>query len=142
MTASIFAASSASATYATQSMTNTRSARQQAMQAVAAKLGMSMDDLKSALKSGQSLTDVAKSKGVSSDDLISTIKQGLTSGNSQLTDAQATQIATRIANHKGAGHHRHHHGDPSPTDATSGSAPTSVSPSTGSATGQLLSALA
>ena len=142
MTASISGASSASAAYATQSMTNTHSPRQQAMQAVAAKLGMSMDDLKSALKSGQSLTDVAKSKGLSPDELISTIKQGLTSGNTQLSDAQATQIATRIANHKGGDHHHHHHGGPSPTDATSGSVPTSVSPSTGSTTGQLLSALA
>jgi hypothetical protein len=93
------------------------------------------------LKSGQSLADVAKAKGMSTDDLISTIKQGLTSNGAQLTDDQATQIATRIANHKGGGHHHHHHGAGSAT-ATTGTAPTGVSPSTGSTTGQLLSELA
>ena len=45
----------------------------------ATKLGMSVDDLKKALKQGTSLSKIAADKGVSHLDLVNTIKQGLIS---------------------------------------------------------------
>lgn len=65
------------------------------MDAVATKLGMSTDDLKSALASGSSMTDLAQKAGVSKDDLVSTIASTLPSQGG----ADATQVATRIADH-------------------------------------------
>lgn len=65
------------------------------MDAVASKLGMSPDDLKSSLASGQSMTDLAQKAGVSKDDLVSTIASTL----SPQGGADPTQLATRIADH-------------------------------------------
>src|SRR5262249_41979708 len=66
-------------------------------------LGMSTDDLQSALKSGQTLDDLASAKGVSSTDLTNAIK----------TDIQADKPAGA----HGA-HHGHHHKSNSDSDAT------------------------
>ena len=57
----------------------------------ATKLGMSVDDLKKALKQGTTLSKLAADKGVSHLDLVSTIKQGLISAGVP----QATPIPRR-----------------------------------------------
>jgi hypothetical protein len=65
--------------------------------ATAAKaLGMSTDDVKSALRSGKSLDDLAKDKRVSHDDLVKAIKAGMPKGlqNSDKADAIAERIVT------------------------------------------------
>ena len=66
------------------------------MSAVAAKLGLSSDDLKSELSSGKSLAEVATAQGVSHDDLITAIKAGMPA---EATDA--TEMAEKIAGTKG-----------------------------------------
>lgn len=63
--------------------------------AVAKELGMSTADLRSALASGQSMTDLARKAGVSKDDLVSTIASTLP----PKAGADATRLATRIADH-------------------------------------------
>jgi hypothetical protein len=67
-------------------------------------LGMSTDDLESQLKSGKSLSDVASAQGVSQDDLVAAIAADLKThkpdGAPALSDAQATQMATAIVQHK------------------------------------------
>ena len=71
-------------------------------------LGLSTDDLETQLQSGKSLADVAQAQGVSEDDLVSSIaadiKANAPQGAPPLSDAQATNIATRMVEHKpGAG---------------------------------------
>jgi hypothetical protein len=102
--------------------------------AVAQKLGMSTDDLRTAMSSGESLADVAQSKGVSADDLEATIKSALQSSGAPGSDSQLTDIASRIANRKG-GHHHHHHIDAASASATT--APTVAPPTTATSTSQL-----
>jgi hypothetical protein len=78
---------------------------------VASLLGTTTDDLISSLQGGESLGDLASAKGVSRDDLLTTIKQGLQanqSGTGQATDPDA--MAAKLADRKGLGTHRHHHG--------------------------------
>jgi uncharacterized protein YidB (DUF937 family) len=90
-----------------------------AYDAAAQKLGMSDDDLRSALQSGSSLADVAASKGVSTDDLVSAVAGSLQGA--QLPDgASATDLATNLVNRKGGGggHGHHHHHASSSTDST------------------------
>lgn len=67
------------------------------MKAVADKLGMSTDELKKALASGQSMTDIAQSKGVGKDDLVSTIAATLPTTGRDGSTIDTTQMATRIA---------------------------------------------
>ncbi|OIQ77129.1 hypothetical protein GALL_411850 [mine drainage metagenome] len=81
-----------------------RAEMKKAMDAVASKLGMNVSDLQAQLKSGKSLTDIAGAKGVSANDLLSTIKQSLSA--SGVSGNSLDAMATRIANHKGGGHHR------------------------------------
>jgi len=50
-------------------------------------LGLSKDEITSALKSGKSLDDLATSQGVSHDDLISALKAGMPDDAAQRTDA-------------------------------------------------------
>jgi uncharacterized protein YidB (DUF937 family) len=69
------------------------------MDAVATKLGMSTDDLKSSLAKGQSMTDLAQKAGVSKDDLVSTIASTLSSQGPDGQTVDPTQLATRIADH-------------------------------------------
>ena len=66
------------------------------MDAAAKALGMSADDLKSALKSGKSIDDLAKQKGISTDSVKSAISQALTQGNSRLSTDRANAIAQRM----------------------------------------------
>ena len=69
------------------------------MDAVAKKLGISTDDLKSSLASGQSMTELAQKAGVSKDDLVSTIAGTLPSTGRDGQPVDATALATRIADH-------------------------------------------
>ena len=97
-----------------------------AMAAAAQLLDMQPSDIRSALESGQSLTDLAKSKGISQDDLVKAMATALQKENPSLSATQATQLATQIATRvpqagaaSGAtsaqptaavGHHHHRHG--------------------------------
>lgn len=67
--------------------------REDPMNAVAEKLKLSNDDLRTRLDSGRSLADVAKVQGVSQDDLVATIQAGLPAG--------ATESAQEIATNRG-----------------------------------------
>ncbi|MEV8508321.1 hypothetical protein AB0368_26360 [Actinoplanes sp. NPDC051475] len=79
-----------------------RGERQNPMAAVAEKLGLSADDLKSQLKDGKSLEDVATAQGVSHDDLITAIKAGMPSDAVFGTGGvDATAMAEKIASTKG-----------------------------------------
>jgi uncharacterized protein YidB (DUF937 family) len=68
------------------------------MKAVAEKLGMSTDDLKSALKSGSTMADLAKTAGVSQDDLVKTIASTLPTTGPDGASIDTTTMATNIAN--------------------------------------------
>ncbi len=70
--------------------------RKAGMDAAAKALGMSTDDLRTALQGGQSLASLAQSKGVSTDTLTSAIGSALTQANPQLSAARAQQIAQRM----------------------------------------------
>jgi uncharacterized protein YidB (DUF937 family) len=82
-----------------------------AMDAAAQKLGLSDDQVRSALQSGSSLTDLASQQGVSGADLVSTVADGL-HGARLPSGTSATDLATQLVNRKGGGHggHHHHHG--------------------------------
>jgi hypothetical protein len=76
--------------------------RQDPMAKVADALGLSIDDLKTQLKSGKSLNDVATAQGVSHDDLIAAIKAGMPSNQSSSTSStDSTEAAEKIAGTKG-----------------------------------------
>jgi tape measure domain-containing protein len=72
------------------------------LQVSADKIGVSVDDLKSALKSGQSVADVAKAHSVNPSDVVTAIvdagntklAQAVTDG--KLTQAQADQLKGRL----------------------------------------------
>ncbi len=66
------------------------------MDAAAKALGMSSNDLKSALKSGQSLDGLASEKGLSADKLKSAISDALAQSNPNLSAERANQIALRM----------------------------------------------
>jgi len=107
--------------------------------AVAGALKMSVDDLRTQLASGKSLTDIAASKGVSKDALVSTISDTLaanqpgassasssTASSSSTGSSDLTALATRIADRVG-GHHRHG------TSVSATAASTVAAPQTGTA---------
>jgi DNA-binding phage protein len=80
---------------------------------VASLLGMSTDDLTTALRNGSSMSDLASQKGVSRDDLLAAINQGLQSSASATASGagDTSSLAGQIADRKGVGgHHHHHHG--------------------------------
>jgi hypothetical protein len=99
-----------------------RELRAKVESAVADKLGMSVDDLKSQLATGKSMTDIAATKGVSKDELVSTISgvlrasrsgAGATASSATASSSASsspaddlTQLATKIADRVG-GHHGH-----------------------------------
>jgi uncharacterized protein YidB (DUF937 family) len=97
-----------------------------AMQAAAAKLGLSDSDLQTQLQSGQSLADIASKQGVSKDDLVNSIADSLKSSTTPLPNGvDPTSLATKLVEGKGrAGGHHHHHGGgggAKPVDPTTGS---------------------
>jgi hypothetical protein len=70
--------------------------RKAGMDAAAQALGLSSTDLRSALKSGQSLSALAQSKGVSTDTLAAAISGAVAKANPSLSSARAQQIAQRM----------------------------------------------
>jgi uncharacterized protein YidB (DUF937 family) len=88
-------------------------------------LGLSTDDLQTAMQSGTTLDQIAQQKGVSQSDLISSIATDLQanapSGAPQPSQTQLTSMATDIAAGKRPRHHHHHGGGGDSTDATSSS---------------------
>ncbi|WP_018680722.1 hypothetical protein [Actinokineospora enzanensis] len=67
-----------------------------AFDAAAKTLGMSTDDLRSALKNGQSMSSLAQSKGVSTDTLTSAISDALTGADSTLDASKAKEVAQHV----------------------------------------------
>jgi hypothetical protein len=89
----------------------------QVLDSVAKTLDMNDDDVKSALRSGKSLSQLASDKGVSRDDLLKSIEQGLTNGQGQSVDqSRLDAIAQRIAD-RVPGQRRDADGDDAPTSA-------------------------
>lgn len=68
---------------------------------VASKLGMSDDELKTALRSGTTLLELAADKGVARDDLLSALKEGIAAakpeGAPELSVEQIDEMAEAIA---------------------------------------------
>ncbi|MBV8258534.1 MAG: hypothetical protein JO073_12020 [Actinobacteria bacterium] len=85
---------------------------------VASLLSMSTDSLRSALKSGQSISDLAQQKGVSRDSIVQYIEQQVqqqraADGQSPVPQDALDQVVNRaVDRHRGA--HRHHHAAPPP----------------------------
>jgi hypothetical protein len=99
------------------------SAMNQVMSSTSQLLGMSEQDLRTSLRSGQSLSDLAAQKGVSKDDLVSTVSSAISSSQSGVQGTQdPTALAQRIVDRKGGGHHHHHHKQTSDTDDQTSSA--------------------
>ena len=69
-----------------------------AMDSAAQTLGMTTSDLTASLQNGQSLSSIATSKGVSQTDLINAMSTALAGADSNLSAAQATQLATAMVN--------------------------------------------
>lgn len=103
---------------------------------VAEKLGMSGDELKTAMRSGKTLDEIATSKGVSHEDLVASIKKGLDENKPAGSNQDTTKLAESIAAGKGPGRTHgarppkgggddpdgdgDHHGGPPPGGATGG----------------------
>jgi hypothetical protein len=86
------------------------SAMHQVMSSTSQLLGMSEQDLRTSLRSGQSLSDLAAQKGVSKDDLVSTVSAAISSSQGGVQSTQdPTALAQRIVDRKAGGHHAHHH---------------------------------
>ena len=68
---------------------------------VAGLLKLSEDQLRTKLRSGDTLAQIAKAQGVSRADLIAAITKALKAADTDLTDARAAAIAGRIADGKG-----------------------------------------
>jgi hypothetical protein len=76
--------------------------QQDPAQGVAKALGMSTEDLKSAMQSGKSLNDLANEKGVAHNDLIAAIKTGMPTDRVNQTDnTDGTQMAQNITSRNG-----------------------------------------
>jgi hypothetical protein len=78
------------------------------LKAVADKLGMDVDSLRSALTGGATMSSLAAQKGVSQDDLVSTIAGTLPRQTPDGTAVDTKEMATRIANGTAPAHHGHH----------------------------------
>ena len=112
--------SSLTSVAATQAMgpPHTGGGREKTLKAVAEKLGMSAEDLKSALKSGSTMADLATAAGVPQDDLVSTIASTLPTQRPDGAPIDTTQMATDIAN--GVRPQQHGHQDKPVTDLGQG----------------------
>jgi uncharacterized protein YidB (DUF937 family) len=67
------------------------------MDAAANLLGMSASDLRTAMQSGQSLSQIASSKGVGQDQLIAAMSTAIQQANPGMSADRATSVATAIA---------------------------------------------
>jgi len=88
--------------------------RRKMMAPVADLLKMSPDELRAALKGGQTLDKLAASKGISHADLVAAIKKGLQDARPNGAsdpdgDNDIDKIAESIATGKAGGHHEHQH---------------------------------
>ena len=83
-------------------------ARQDAMNAAATALGMSPTDLRTAMSSGETLTQLAAAKGISSADLQGTISAALKKDLPNATAAQLNTLSSRMMT--GSQHAQHAHG--------------------------------
>ncbi|OIQ77130.1 hypothetical protein GALL_411860 [mine drainage metagenome] len=77
-----------------------RSAMEQSMSIVAARLGMSVSDLRAHMQFGKTLADVAAEVGVPQSSLTGVIKESLVRSGPQRTGNQTDALANRIANHR------------------------------------------
>jgi hypothetical protein len=103
---------------------------QQTLGPVAQLFGESTQQLINDLQTGKtSLSQLAQSKGISQTDLLNAIEQGLqqssANGGQPLSDTQAANLATMIANRVHGGHH-HHGGHGGATSSTSSTNPLSA----------------
>jgi len=101
--------------------------RRKMMAPVADLLGMSQDELRVALKGGQTLDKLAASKGISHSDLVAAIKKGLQdarpNGASDADgDNDIDKVAENIATGKVGGHHHHDHTNRTAAAAAAGAA--------------------
>jgi uncharacterized protein YidB (DUF937 family) len=74
-----------------------------AMDSAAQLLGTTTSDLATSLQNGQSLSSIATSKGVGQTDLINAMSTALAGADSNLSAAQATQLATSMVNRPSQG---------------------------------------
>ena len=72
------------------------SARRTAMDAAAQALGMSSSDLRSSLRSGQTLASLATSKGATADAVTTAIATALTTADPTMSASRASAIADRM----------------------------------------------
>jgi hypothetical protein len=96
--------------------------RDDVKKAVADKLGMSADDLQSALASGKKLSEIAKEKGVDMKDIHATIRQTLQKDG--VTGPNGADGGQKVH------HHHHHHADGDASASASAPAP-SADPNVG-----------
>jgi len=104
------------------------------MDAAAKLLGMSSTDLRSALQSGESLTQIASSKGISQDKLTAAMASAIQEANPTMSSDQATKVATEIATRTPPAGGQPA-GGPPPTDATDSTSSTQSSSGTSSVGG-------
>jgi hypothetical protein len=85
--------------------------RSERMAAIAKALGMSVDEVRSGLRSGKSLAKLAQEKGVSRAKLLAAIKEGIRAEakahGRTVTAAELDAMAARIADATGPGERRH-----------------------------------
>lgn len=116
---------------------------------IAGALSMSTQDLRTALKSGQSISDLASAKGVSLNSIAQTVEQQVqqqqgAQGKSPL-DPSVLNAGVNRALNRHRGHHHHHAAPiaaPGATNTTSGSTSSTSSTSSDSAGGSFLDLLA
>ena len=97
------------AKYVEAATTQRQDLRKAAMEAAAQILGMSVSDLQTALKSGQTMQSLAKAKGIDEGTLAKAVGEALTKANPALSAGRAQLIALRMID--GAGSDRDGDGD-------------------------------
>lgn len=102
MTNTIGSSGSISSLIGTTAANATASREKGPFDAVSDVLGMSADEIASAVQSGSSLMDLAEQQGVSSDDLLDALEEGAPSDLKDRSDIR--DIVSKIANDKGGPH--------------------------------------
>lgn len=115
------------------------------LDSTAERLGMSTDELASAMRSGTTLVDLAAQKGVGKDDLVKSIaadlKANAPADAPPVDDARLTQMATSIAEGKRPGLHHHRPGDESGDQSRETSTLATIASTLGMEDSDLLTAL-
>lgn len=99
MTNTIGSCGSTANLVATQASSTQSTRRGGAFEAAAGVLGMSADDIATAVRSGSSLMDLAEQQGVSAEDLLTALEENAPSELQGKADLR--EIVTKIANEKG-----------------------------------------